>query len=240
MEEKKHPIEILGWSTYDFSDFTSNPCDAMCYGGTEEEDAAVVRAIKRDGVCFTGNHHQDDHGCAPVTTDYRMLRYSTRRWGALMAMARGEGEENYLKYAWRGLSDTTGGESLKIVRPTGGQKIANTVNVQTTFDVSETLYNKIAAVENLEDGVFLYAVTPVAGGYYWLDDDIYFNYGGGTAVTSVRKLLAYNTMDQFMEDIVIRQENDICAAYVFDREQIEAVAAKGRFLLLGVHIVIVL
>ncbi|MBR1747223.1 MAG: hypothetical protein IJ735_03295 [Clostridia bacterium] len=197
-DEKKRP-RVLGWTTFDEHNFVGNKCNRLGYGGTDKEDEAVAEDIRAHGYFFSGNEHQDGYDCAPVLDDYRMIRYSTRHFGWVMAKAHGEDpKKNYSAYAWN-----FGMDRKDLVRPTGKRTLANVTPPKTEFSVPKSLYREMFEAsgyatllakrisetgdknylltdedkytdsfydDNMQTNLFLLPVLPQEGSYYWLED----------------------------------------------------------------------
>ena len=85
-------LRVVGWMYYD-DDLES---DSSWAGYM-----AAVDDIKKHGYEFSGWSHQECQCCAPVLNNGKMLRYTQRGWGGLMAEAHGcTGRLDYTHYAF--------------------------------------------------------------------------------------------------------------------------------------------
>lgn len=79
---------------------------------------AVENAIRKDGLCFSGEYHQNGGFGVPVFDDGAHFHVSERMWAKIMARAHGEtGEKDYLKYYLHGGLAENG---MNEVLPEGG------------------------------------------------------------------------------------------------------------------------
>ena len=86
--------KVIGWTWYD-----NELIETMDYSRSAEE--AVIEDIRANGYLFTGMHHQDDHRCAPVLNNGKMITFTQRGFGGVMASAYGKNSRmSYAEYAF--------------------------------------------------------------------------------------------------------------------------------------------
>ena len=249
--EKRKELKVLGWTSYDRDDFVGNESGILGYGGTDYEDEVIAADIKEHGYFFTGDDHQEEDFCTPVLSDYRMIRFSTRHFGAVMAKAQGDDPKtSYSVYAWN-----FGWEKAKRVKPTGEMTFKREKMPPSSFGITDELFalikeNKsVFDVESdnedffegldLDNELYLIPFKPKDDEYYWLGDDIYLTFGNKTVTTKVRKILAYNNYSAFCEDIAERNKRDLYR-YVYDEKYVKAVAGDGPFVVLAVSAMMII
>ena len=80
-------LKIVNWVSYDEADkYPEAPYN---------HELVLLDTLKREGYIICGDTHQRQ--CCPIFSDGTTLRYSFRAWGALMAYARNQ-VENQHKY----------------------------------------------------------------------------------------------------------------------------------------------
>ena len=85
-------LRVVGWTYYD---------DDLLHDDSWAAHMATVDDIKKHGYEFSGWSHQECQCCAPVFNNGKMLCYSQRGWGSLMAEAHGHtGRLDYTMYAF--------------------------------------------------------------------------------------------------------------------------------------------
>ena len=85
-------LRVVGWTHYD---------DDLASEDSWAARMATVDDIKKHGYAFSGWSHQECQCCAPVFNNGKMLRYSQRGWGGVMAEAHGyTGRLDYTTYAF--------------------------------------------------------------------------------------------------------------------------------------------
>lgn len=85
-------LRVVGWTYYD---------DDLLHDDSWAARMAVVDDIKKHGYEFSGWSHQECMCCAPVLNNGKMLCYSQRGWGSVMAEAHGyTGRLDYTMYAF--------------------------------------------------------------------------------------------------------------------------------------------
>ena len=247
--ERKNPYYVLGWTTYDEDDFVDGTVGMVGHGGNKEMDEAVANDILCHDYVFTGTDHQDGAYCAPVLNDYRVVRYSTRHFGRVMAKGQGlDPDKEYLTYAWDALwSDDDlrvfPPETLTYENPAPPQ-YAFSLSPDSFEELNKTMlhngtlidYEKEEDMEEVpdRDTYYLYPVPLPNDRHYWINDELTFSCGEKSLSPRVKKLLSYPDMKGFDQDISERVENTD-NHYVYDRDLIASVAEKGPFLLLGVQ-----
>ena len=100
--------KVIGWTYYD--DTTYPDCD-----NTWAITNAVMDDIKAHGYCFTGEHHQEDANCTPILNNGKMVTFSRRGFGGIMAEAHGE----LGPYAYALFTDKYGVKESALVFPDG-------------------------------------------------------------------------------------------------------------------------
>lgn len=94
--------KVIGWTWYDNSKIKE-----MDYCNSAEE--AVIDDIKANGYLFSGMHHQECPCGAPVLNNGKMLTFTQRSFGGVMASAHGKNSRmSYAEYAfdwYMGLDD---------------------------------------------------------------------------------------------------------------------------------------
>ena len=85
-------LRVVGWTYYD---------DDLLHDDSWAARMAAVDDIKKHGYEFSGWSHQECECCAPVFNNGKMLCYSQRGWGSVMAEAHGyTGRLDYTMYAF--------------------------------------------------------------------------------------------------------------------------------------------
>lgn len=96
--------QVTGWTQYENPELT-DIFDAFPEMSTQEQkeiEAAVVKAIQTDRLCFSGKYHQYGINGAPVINRQYWYGVSMREWGRLMAAAHGNKDRfGYIDFAWR-------------------------------------------------------------------------------------------------------------------------------------------
>lgn len=86
--------KVIGWTWYD-----NEQIDTMDYSRSAEE--AVIEDIRVNGYVFSGMHHQEDPRCVPVLNNGKMITFTQRGFGGVMAKAYGKASRmSYAEYAF--------------------------------------------------------------------------------------------------------------------------------------------
>lgn len=85
-------MKIIGWTDYD-------NCFPIAEN-TDEEIEALIKEIREKGFKFGGDAHENHSCCAPVLSNGKIMHFSWREWGGIMARAWNlqtkEGKYNYI------------------------------------------------------------------------------------------------------------------------------------------------
>ncbi|MDE7379897.1 MAG: DUF4279 domain-containing protein [Clostridia bacterium] len=82
--------EVIGWTHCGNSMYPQHKDITACV------DAAVIRELQKHNYCFGGDKHEN---FCPVLNDGTYVSYSWRGWGRIMAMARGENNDDGYAYS---------------------------------------------------------------------------------------------------------------------------------------------
>ncbi|MBQ7761469.1 MAG: hypothetical protein IJ400_05370 [Clostridia bacterium] len=86
--------KVIGWTWYD-----NELIEEMDHSDSATE--AVIEDIRANGYLFSGMHHQDYPRCAPVLNNGKMLTFTQRGFGGVMAKAYGKTSRmSYAEYAF--------------------------------------------------------------------------------------------------------------------------------------------
>lgn len=73
-------MKITRWGAWDFKDRT--------FMYTQEEEQAVINALKEKGYIFSGEYHQNGNFGVPYFDNGKPYQVSMRHWGKIIAEAR--------------------------------------------------------------------------------------------------------------------------------------------------------
>ena len=185
---------VIGWTWYD-----NEQIDTMDYSRSAEE--AVIEDIRANGYVFTGMHHQEDFRCAPVLNNGKMLTFTQRGFGDVMAKAYGKTSRmSYAEYAFSWYMDEDEGKSPYVFpseeRVFGGEVDASLIegdlSEQFEYESTEAEYENALKNGELE---FIYTDTK----YRFMDtgDTILVKCGDKSQLFEIAKLDRYK---KFTED----------------------------------------
>ena len=95
---------VTGWTQFDPPELTDifDAFPEMTAQEQEDIEAAVIKAIQTERLCFSGKYHQDGINGVPIINWKYWYGVSQREWGRLMAVAHGNKDRfGYLDFAWR-------------------------------------------------------------------------------------------------------------------------------------------
>lgn len=234
-KEEKKSVKIIGWTTYDEYEFNSGSIGLLDYGGDKETDEAVIEDIKKHGYLFNGYDHQEFIYCVPVTDDYRMIRYSQRHFGFVMASAWGN-PKNAPIYSFNFAL-----KSEAKVFPSHKLTVENNIPPKSDFDLNKDIFNEIYALpESFEEGcdcqnIYLFPVPLKKDSFYWLSDIITLNCEDKKIFTVIKYLLSEKNYEEFKKHMETRKGYSEYVKYFYNEEYIKSIAGDKPFLLLGLR-----
>lgn len=163
---------------------------------TDEEYAAVIRDIRKNGYLYTGEHYQDSsYPCTPVLDNYRWVDFSRRGFGGVMARARGDySSMGYCHYTERMFINS------KYLKFPDGELRKGLTRAQSTIEVDEKTFELAARERKKRSGVLVAVPIPKdEEGYFWIGDGIYLRFGETTFKGEVQGVINFDKESEFTD-----------------------------------------
>ena len=179
-------MEIIGYSSYDNSEFLPMKDEEF----NDKMIDMIVDDIKKNGYFYTGEDQQDNPDCCPVFSNYRIMRFSRRGFGFIMARACGYED----KMAYSLFMDRFMINSKKKKFPDGksipmyNEKGENIRKEEKTIKIPPEDYDNLKkSMQNRDEDSFLYSTFYYLPIPYNKDDRNYFWTGDRIFVTTEKR-----------------------------------------------------
>ncbi len=239
--------KVIGWSTYDDSDFRDLPHD----GYTPEVFDAVLENVKENGYLFCGEDQQERYNCCPVLNNYRKACYSRRGFAHIMAVAHGEmGDYDYARYM-ESCSVLSKCKVFPKSRPfdESGIEYNDYCLRERTMEIERDLYDRMKKIfipeGTLVDGVpvpkihglsaFLMPVDYPQEGVYWPSDQLRLTCKDALPLScSIKRIIAVTDKTDLDEYVAWLKKSDPSKRTV-DKNLLHDALEKGKTLILEVN-----